>query len=59
MINTTIENTKQAIVDIINNCELPPAVIELILLNIANEVNQIKIKAILNEQKEIGESSEN
>lgn len=59
MINTTIENTKQAIVNIINSCELPPSVIELILLNIANEVNQIKIKAILNEQKEIGESSEN
>lgn len=58
MINTSIENTKQAIVDVVNNCKLPPAVIELILESIMNDVREIKIQAIMKEHKEIGESSE-
>ena len=59
MINTSIENTKQAIVDVVNNCKLPPAVIELILESMMNDVREIKIQAIIKEHKEIGESSEN
>ena len=56
MINTTIENTKQTIVDIINNCKLPPAVVELILDNIKNDVREVKLQSLIQEQKE---SSEN
>lgn len=57
-INITIEETKQAIVDIVNTCKLPPAIVELILDNIRNEVNHIKLSAIMEEQKKQEESTE-
>lgn len=57
-INIAIEETKQAIVDIVNTCKLPPAIVELILDNIRNEVNHIKLSAIMEEQKKQEESTE-
>lgn len=57
-INITIEETKQAIVDIVNECKLPPAAIELILENIRFEINHIKINALAKEQKILKEQME-
>lgn len=51
MINTQIQNTKNTLIDTINNCGLSAAIIELILKNLLSEVEIATVKAIQEEQE--------
>lgn len=57
-ISISIEETKQSLIDVVNNCKLHPSIIELILKDVYWEVNQLKIVTIAKEQKIMQESTE-
>ena len=57
-ISITIEETKQALIDVVGNCKLHPSIIALILKDVYWEVNQLKINTIAKEQKMMQESTE-
>lgn len=58
MINTKIKQTEQELINIINNCELPPAIIELILKSLLNEIKKVTNEAIKAESEREQENIE-
>ena len=58
-ISLTIEEVKAEIANIINNSQLPPVVLDLIVKDIYNEVHSIYIQQTMQEQQEYNTSKQN
>lgn len=58
-ISLTIEEVKAEIANIINNSQLPPVVLDLIVKDIYNEVHSIYIQQTMQEQQEYNASKQN
>ena len=58
-ISLIIEEVKTEIANIINNSQLPPVVLDLIVKDIYNEVHSIYIQQTMQEQQEYNTSKQN
>lgn len=56
-VSMTIDETKQSLADVINNCKLHPAIIEMIVKDIYLEVCQLSTVNAAKEKKQYLEST--
>ena len=58
-VSLIIDETKKSLADIINNCNLHPSIIEMIVKDIYWEVNRLSIETVKKEKEQFTKESAN